>query len=126
MLVDDEPAFTDLMATLLETASSARVIVFNDPVAATRALGSTKMDLVVSDLSMPYMNGFEFLREVYRTHPHTPCVLATGNHLDASTIESERTPSLVKVLFKPVSWRDIAALLPIVAPEVRPDPSGSR
>ncbi len=110
-LVDDEVAFTDLMSTLLESGLGHRVRVFNHPRAAIAALEMADPLFVVSDLAMPDMNGFEFLREVARLRPNVPCVLVTGNHLETGMIETQRSENLIGVLFKPVSWRDIAFLI---------------
>lgn len=111
-LVDDEVAFTDTMSILLEAGAGMPVAVFNDPVRALDALRKRKPTFVVSDLAMPEMDGFAFLREVEKLHPDLPCALVTGNHLDRATIKANETSNLTRVLFKPVSWRDIATLIP--------------
>jgi DNA-binding NtrC family response regulator len=111
VLVDDEVELTGLMSTLLAQGLGARVVTFNDPVEALHGLDAAAPTFLVSDLLMPRMNGFEFLREVSRRRPELPCVLITGNPLDERRIADNRTPGLITVLFKPVSWREIAALV---------------
>lgn len=109
-LVDDEPEFTSLMSTLLEHGLSVTVLAFNDPVVALEALAQSAPSFLVSDLIMPRMNGLEFLGEVARRRPDLPCLLVTGNALDPLRVERSHIPSLLQVLYKPVSWRDIAAV----------------
>ena len=110
-LVDDEVAFTELMATLLEAGAGRPVRAFNNPCEAVAALATANPAFIVSDLAMPEMNGFEFLRAVFRRRPDVPCLLVTGNHLEEGMVERNGTASLIGVLFKPVSWRDIALLI---------------
>jgi CheY-like chemotaxis protein len=79
--VDDEPDFADLTSMFLErerddfemtTARSATEGI--DHLAeAERAV-----DCVVSDYSMPGMDGLDFLEAVREEHPDLPFVLLTG------------------------------------------------
>lgn len=111
LLVDDEKPFTDLMGTLLEQGLGVKTVVYNDPVAALESLASIRPTLVISDYRMPGLDGFEFLREVAARRPELPSILVTGNSLDAETIARRKPASLLGVLFKPLSWRDIAGLM---------------
>jgi DNA-binding NtrC family response regulator len=46
---------------------------------ARRMLAESPADIIISDQSMPDMNGMDFLREVARTHPSSCRVLLTGS-----------------------------------------------
>ena len=79
LLVDDEPAFVETIATVLEreddrfdaeTATDAR--------AALETLETTRIDCIVSDYGMCGMDGLEFLDRVRREHGELPFVLLTG------------------------------------------------
>jgi len=41
-------------------------------------------DLVLADVNMPKIDGFEFLKEVKSNHPQTPVILVTGVNEDAA------------------------------------------
>lgn len=118
-LVDDEKPFTDLFRTLLEDGLGMRTIAFNDPIAALAALEKSydtsasddEPTLIISDLLMPKMNGFEFLQEVARRRPGVPSILVTGSNPDACFVRANQPPDFLGLIHKPVSWRDIAALL---------------
>ena len=110
-LVDDEKPFTDLMGALLEHALGLRISVHNDPRSALHALNEDRPKLIISDYRMPGLDGFEFLREAAAMQPEVPSILVTGNALDAETIGRRKPPRLLHVLFKPLSWRDIAAVM---------------
>lgn len=111
LLVDDEKPFTDLMGALLEHGLGVKTHVFNDPVAALAGLAEARPTLIISDLRMPGLDGFDFLREAATRFPTLPSILVTGNALDAETIARRRPASLLGVLFKPISWRDIAGIM---------------
>lgn len=118
-LVDDEKPFTDLFRALLEDGLGLRTIAFNDPMAALTQLdharnsGTTAGEptLIISDLLMPKMNGFEFLHEVARRRPGIPSILVTGANPDLRFVQSNQPPNFLGLIHKPVSWRDIATLL---------------
>lgn len=115
-LVDDEKPFTDLFRTLLEDGLGLRTIAFNDPMAALAALDragapEASPTLVISDLLMPKMNGFEFLQEFARRRPGVPSILVTGSNPDPCFVRANQPPDFLGLIHKPVSWRDIAALL---------------
>lgn len=111
LLVDDEKPFTDLMGSLLEHGLGARLSVHNDPVDALKALDATRPTVIISDYRMPGLDGFDFLHEAAARHPDVPSILVTGNALDHETIARRKPPRLLQVLFKPLSWRDIAAVM---------------
>ncbi len=118
-LVDDEKPFTDLFRTLLEDGLGLHTVAFNDPMVALAAIDAADANddpdarptLVISDLLMPKMNGFEFLQEVARRRPNVPSILVTGSNPDAHFVRANQPPNFLGLIHKPVSWRDIAALL---------------
>ena len=77
LLVDDEPAVRDSLARILESAgydvSSAEGGF--DGLSHLRRLVP---DVIVSDLNMPQMSGFEFLSVVRRRFPEIPVVAMSG------------------------------------------------
>lgn len=63
LLIDDEPDFTELVATLLGF-HNLDVKVYNDPVHIEKIIKGKEFDLVVTDLMMPNMDGFEVVRKL--------------------------------------------------------------
>ncbi len=73
LIVDDEPDLLDITAVYLEMERYTPITALNGP-AALEILNSTVPDLIISDITMPGMSGFDlFGRSVptpsFKTHP---------------------------------------------------------
>src|SRR5688572_19444561 len=66
-VVDDERSNLDLLRALLGRAGYQNVSLFADPLEAVRRFDSEAPDIVLLDLHMPGLDGFELLEEL-RTH----------------------------------------------------------
>jgi len=110
-LVDDEKEFTDLMSSLLTDGLGVKTQAFNSPQEALAALETTQPRLIISDLMMPQMTGFEFLRAAEKLQPETPSILVTGSPPDRKTLDANRPRAFLGMLGKPISWRDIGTIM---------------
>jgi CheY-like chemotaxis protein len=73
LFVDDEPSIRDVMEALLYEVSLAE-----NGLAALSQLRTLTPDIIVSDLNMPQMSGFEFLSVVRRRFPEIPVIAISG------------------------------------------------
>jgi CheY-like chemotaxis protein len=78
--------------------------------AGVRAFASTTVDLVVTDLDMPGLTGWEVARAVRTRRPTVPVVLITGN-ADAAEAEPSLRALVDAILLKPFGPR---ALLEVI------------
>ncbi|HRK38796.1 MAG TPA: response regulator [Burkholderiaceae bacterium] len=81
------------------------VIAVNSAVAALVVMGRSAPDILITDLHMPGMDGFEMLRQLDRMPEtaHTVLVAVTG--LDTADIEARGgLPASVQVLPKPIPF----------------------
>jgi len=79
LIVDDDPRMRELLADMVEGLGHEPVSV-PDGITALAAIASQPLDLVLSDVSMPGLNGFELCRRL-KADPKTrliPVVLITG------------------------------------------------
>jgi len=77
LIVEDDPSLREL-GRLLLTAQSYEVHGAGDGFEGFAALKHSLPDLIISDLSMPNMDGFEFLSVVRRRFPVIPVIVISG------------------------------------------------
>jgi DNA-binding response OmpR family regulator len=65
LLVDDEQDITSILCSVLEE-SGFEVVSFNEPLLALRHFKPRYYELVILDIRMPDMNGFELYRQIRR------------------------------------------------------------
>ncbi len=63
--------------------------------------GSEQIDLVITDLAMPKMNGETLIEHLQRVAPQTSCIVLTGNATKKQRAELSRTTNVRAVLTKP-------------------------
>jgi signal transduction histidine kinase len=78
LLVDDDPGPRGALAELLATDGHEVVAVDSGRAALARLAQDAHVDLVLTDLGMPEMNGWDVAREVKARHPDLPVGLITG------------------------------------------------
>lgn len=69
LIVDDEKDFTEIVSTLLDFHNFQADTV-NDPKQALHAIQEGNYDLVVTDLMMPGMDGFQMVEELRKDPKH--------------------------------------------------------
>lgn len=79
LLVDDEKSFLlSLSEGLAPFQSDFTVYLAANGLEAMGVLSQHKIDLVVTDLKMPQMDGFELLAQLVRQYPATPAIVMTA------------------------------------------------
>src|SRR5688572_28919938 len=107
LIVDDEPAVLDVLTVVL-TDSGYEVSPASRCPLALELLGQKPHDIVLCDIRMPGMDGFELLREVRRAHPATDVVMMTGyGSLDGAV--DAMALGAADYLIKPLKPKEIQA-----------------
>jgi CheY-like chemotaxis protein/nitrogen-specific signal transduction histidine kinase len=111
LVVDDSRETTEMLTTLLKT-EGARVASARSGEDALRLVRENNFDLVISDISMPAMDGYQLLQEIraISTAKKVPALALTGYGRSAD-IERARAAGFAQHLTKPL---DITRLLEIV------------
>ena len=86
LIVDDEPQITRVLRTALSTQGYSLRIAANG-VEGMEAVHAWKPDLVVTDISMPEMNGIELCREI-RAVSEVPIIVLSVRNQEAMKIEA--------------------------------------
>jgi CheY-like chemotaxis protein len=77
LVVDDEPKLAQLLRSFLELQGH-RVWTVTGGAAAVALLADQTFDLLLTDLGMPEMSGWDVAREARRLRPQLPVVLVSG------------------------------------------------
>ncbi|HAA26675.1 MAG TPA: hypothetical protein DCE56_02090 [Cyanobacteria bacterium UBA8553] len=82
LIVEDEADARELLATILEQ-SGAQVISFASATEAFNVLCQSRVDVLVSDIGMPKVDGYELIRKVrafeaQRKEQHIPAIALTA------------------------------------------------
>lgn len=105
LFVDDDPILREFAQVNLASAA-AEVDVAADGVEALEALSRQRYDLLLVDLDMPRMDGFELLAHL-RADPataHLPVVVETGRE-DVDAIDRAFRAGATAFVTKPLNWR---------------------
>jgi CheY-like chemotaxis protein/nitrogen-specific signal transduction histidine kinase len=108
LFVDDEQAIANMSKEMLEKLGY-RVIAQTSSADALTSFKnqSDTIDIVITDLTMPHMNGLELAQEFQRIRPDTPIILCSG-HVAKLPVEKAKSLGIQAVVSKPVSGRAIA------------------
>lgn len=110
LLVDDEPGVLASLRRLLRP-TGYRVITAESGAAALDMLSVYPVDLIVSDMRMPGMNGAEFLARARERYPDIMRILLTGYSEVDSAVRAINEGGVYRYLNKP--WDDQDLLLTV-------------
>ncbi len=81
LLIDDETHFLKSLADGLHLLCSKKlnIITADDGKKALEILKTAVIDVVVTDLNMPGMDGFELLRRLKQAHPRVPIIIMSAS-----------------------------------------------
>lgn len=124
MVVDDDPAVRESVAQVLEAEGCAVVCCKNGREALER-LAREQFDLVVSDVVMPELDGYQLLLAARERYPETKVVLMTAFYHDKDhVLKRSRLAGLEGVLFKkPLDPEKLRKTLAELLTQARPAPS---
>ena len=74
LVVDDEPNYQIVLSELLKD-EGYEVFTADSAEAALPLLRTTDLDLVLTDMKMPGMDGIEFLKKIKEFDPELPVIL---------------------------------------------------
>ncbi|MFH1748946.1 MAG: response regulator [Planctomycetota bacterium] len=101
LVADDEEIIRETVAEVLGK-TGALIVMARDGQEAVSMIRAQHFDLVISDIKMPYKNGYEVFAAVKQSNIHCPVILITGFGYDPdhSIVRASRE-GLAGVLFKP-------------------------
>ncbi len=111
LLVDDSPDVLETMTLLLEM-EDARVVAISDPAQALGVARNRSFDVVISDVSMPGMDGYQFVHALRQlpAYTRTPCVALTGYGANQAMRGNDKA-GFDEYVGKPVAYDEFVNLL---------------
>jgi DNA-binding NtrC family response regulator len=108
LLVDDDPSMLHFLKEILLDGLSEELQIRTacDPKEARRCLETDIVDLLVTDLEMPGVNGLELLRCAKRRNAWTQVLLVTG-HSNLDSLVDAMELGAIDYLLKPVNVREL-------------------
>ncbi len=107
LIVDDEPALLDLIDNIL-SQQGYQTFTANNAQQALDILEKEKIDLLISDVIMPDMDGYELASIVQKQYPHIKIQLASG-FSDDRHIKMADTTLHKNLLHKPYNSQELLA-----------------
>ena len=100
LFVDDDPELREIVAAIL-TMPGYTVVTASDAYEAVRILAYNRVSLLITDIKMPGLNGFELARWARAMRPSIQIIYLSGYPIDS--------PHGGAVLKKPLRMGDLLA-----------------
>lgn len=110
LCVDDEPNILSAVRRALR-GSGHRVLTAESGQAALQVLASEAVQLVISDMRMPVMDGAQLLEQVRQRWPEVTRILLTGQSDVASTMAAINRGEIFRYISKP--WNEDELLMAV-------------
>lgn len=109
LIVDDEPANVRLLERVLQRAGYSQLLGTTDSRRVVELVGSFEPDLILLDLHMPHVDGFELLHELSRLVPsgeYLPILVLTAD-ISESARERALSTGAMDFLTKPLQATEV-------------------
>jgi DNA-binding NtrC family response regulator len=105
VLIDDEIEMIDLMENFFKRFNNIKINKFNDSQRGLSFIKSHNIDLVVTDITMPKLDGIELLREIKDFKPNLHVIMMTAEASLERVLKSHRYDAYDFVT-KPINLRE--------------------
>lgn len=106
LVVDDEKAITDLVHRLL-SREGYEVSSASNGSQGLQRVDEIRPDLIITDISMPDMEGIEFISKLRKGSVSTPIIAMSGNAVGMSFLRATRLFGATETLLKPFTNEDL-------------------
>jgi DNA-binding NarL/FixJ family response regulator len=107
LIVDDYPAVRKTLRSVLENLRTVVCIEASNGLDAIAKAEVSRPDLIILDLGMPGMNGFEVATVLHKTMPQVPLFMFTSHQ--SRDVESQAAKVGIRAVFS--KYTDINALV---------------
>ena len=111
LVVDDDDLIRETLAASLDDAGFITLVASSGAEALALIEAGEVVDAMISNLSMPGMNGVTTIQKARALRPGLPCFLLTGYAGERAALSAENTFTLVR---KPITGRALVAQIEAV------------
>ncbi len=105
LVVDDDPEILEILQDMLRLKGH-RVTATDSGPEALHLIKSEDFDLVLTDLGMPALSGWDIAKSVKAKDPHIPVILVTGSG-DRYEEDDPTASGVDRILSKPFNWEKL-------------------
>jgi DNA-binding NtrC family response regulator len=105
LIVDDEPLMTDLFRQFM-SRQGFRVLTASGGKEALESVAAETVHLVITDMTMPGMDGAALAHALFAQRPDLPVLIATGH--DADAVQTGLPSNVVGIVKKPYQHKALA------------------
>lgn len=113
ILVVDDDEFVRLAVSSVIERLGHEVLVAESGVQALEILAAEPIDLIISDVSMPKMDGIELILRVRADHPDLPVlIMSGGGMIDREVLlENDEALGTYETIAKPFEFAEVEAAI---------------
>jgi CheY-like chemotaxis protein len=114
MVLDDDFDLATLVKQILQKDGFNNVFSFTDPLLALEHFRINHKDysLIISDIRMPVMNGFQFVSEARKINPKVKILLMTAFEInDKEFVQALPKPKIDGLIRKPATSKQILSIV---------------
>ncbi|MBK7140738.1 MAG: response regulator [bacterium] len=109
LAVDDEPMMRSLLEKIL-TRDGYKILTAEDGEAALKVLSTESVSIVISDIKMPKLNGFELLKVIKTKYPEIGVIMMTA-YGDTFTVKDALLLGADEYITKPFKSFEISLVV---------------
>jgi len=107
MLLDDEKDILDVLVRFLSRKNLVDIVTYTNPLDAIKAIKNEGVDLLLTDIMMPEMNGIDVLKDVKVNNPSVKVIMMTAYSTMDKILECEKLGAIDYVTKPFISLKDV-------------------
>lgn len=112
LIVDDETSVTELLAKEFEDYGEFQIFTMNQGYNALKKIMQGEIDLIVTDIAMPDMDGYELYSRAIEYDPSLSIIMMTGFGYDPNhAVVKSKELGLQDVIFKPFDTEKLVRMI---------------
>lgn len=110
LIVDDEKAIRNMLWQMMKIYEAEDVLLASDGIDGLEMLDKGKIDLVLTDNTMPKLTGIGMIECIRNSQSSVPIILMTGYAVDGIEKEALKAGAN-KVMFKPIDLKELIKII---------------